>query len=102
MRSTKGPTGAAVSGAAGLESQDLRRIAEGQPNLYDKIQNTTDVDQVVFGHDIDGEKQTLDDIKLPSSLRALCQGVPESVFRNDISSTRIRAGQQLNRPDSQE
>jgi phosphopantetheine adenylyltransferase len=63
---------------------------------------TLDINFLVLGR-ADGDRfVSLDDIKLPSSLRALCQGVPESVYRNDISSTRIRAGQQINRPDSQE
>ena len=63
---------------------------------------TLDISFLVLGR-ADGDRfVSLDDIKLPSSLRALCQGVPESVYRNDTSSTRIRAGQQLNRQDSQE
>jgi nicotinamide mononucleotide (NMN) deamidase PncC len=33
---------------------------------------------------------SLDDLSLPPSLRTLCQGVPESVYRNDQSSTQLR------------
>ena len=84
----------------------------GEPRFYennpDKLAAaitrlaTLDISFLVLGR-ADGDRfVSLDDIKLPSSLRALCQGVPESAYRNDISSTRIRAGQQLNRPDSQE
>ena len=33
---------------------------------------------------------SLHDLSLPPSLRTLCQGVPESVYRNDQSSTQLR------------
>ena len=45
---------------------------------------------------------SLDDLTLPSALRGLCQGVPESTYRNDVSSTRIRAERALSTQDSQE
>lgn len=45
---------------------------------------------------------SLDDLTLPSALRDLCVGVPESKYRNDVSSTSIRAESALSRQDSQE
>ena len=81
------------------------RFYEGNPDkLAAAIRRlaTLDIRFLVLGR-ADGDRfLSLDDIELPSSLRALCQGVPESVYRKDISSSRIRAEQQLNRPDSQE
>jgi nicotinamide mononucleotide (NMN) deamidase PncC len=45
---------------------------------------------LVFGRSIGGCFHALEDLELPPSLRALCQEVPESAFRNDISSTQLR------------
>ena len=45
---------------------------------------------LVFGRETAGKFQTLGDLEIPSSLAALCQEVPESVFRQDISSTELR------------
>ena len=42
---------------------------------------------------------TLADLALPERLAELCTGVPESVYRNDLSSTQLRAA---NRPGSRE
>ena len=51
----------------------------------------------------DGNKfVTLDDLQLPDQLRVLCQGVPESVYRKDLSSTQIRTGRTSNTTDSAE
>lgn len=45
---------------------------------------------LVFGRMIGGRFTTLDDLKLPRDLRELCVGVPESAFREDLSSTELR------------
>lgn len=45
---------------------------------------------LVFGRQKEGGFETLEDLTLPPALRALCQGVPETAFRHDISSTEIR------------
>ncbi|MEN1681669.1 MAG: hypothetical protein AAGJ46_18970, partial [Planctomycetota bacterium] len=48
---------------------------------------------LVFGRVVDGHFETLDDLPLPKTLRNLCDGVPASEFREDISSTQLRAEQ---------
>ena len=45
---------------------------------------------------------TLEDIVLPDALRQMCQSVPESVYRNDLSSSQIRSEHLISTPDSQE
>ncbi|MBS0210937.1 MAG: hypothetical protein JSS27_18490 [Planctomycetes bacterium] len=47
---------------------------------------------LVFGRTCEGRFQGLDELRLPQALRALCIGVPESDFRNDVSSTELRGG----------
>jgi nicotinic acid mononucleotide adenylyltransferase/nicotinamide mononucleotide (NMN) deamidase PncC len=48
---------------------------------------------LVFGRAIGGRFRTLDDLHLPKSLARLCRPVPKDTFREDISSTQLRAGQ---------
>jgi nicotinamide mononucleotide (NMN) deamidase PncC len=45
---------------------------------------------LVFGRDVDGQFLTLGDLNLPPELRRLCDEVPASAFREDISSTELR------------
>jgi hypothetical protein len=45
---------------------------------------------LVFGRTIDGRFAGLGDVELPAALRALCTAVPESDFRQDVSSTGLR------------
>jgi hypothetical protein len=45
---------------------------------------------LVFGRIDGGGFQTLSQIELPASLAAMCEEVPESAFRADVSSTQIR------------
>jgi nicotinamide mononucleotide (NMN) deamidase PncC len=45
---------------------------------------------LVFGRGGKGEFRTLAQLNLPTALSAICDEVPESVFRADISSTEIR------------
>lgn len=56
----------------------LRRLAE------------LDARFLVFGRVVRGGFQGLADLDLPAALRSLCEGVPESEFRVDVSSTEIR------------
>jgi nicotinamide mononucleotide (NMN) deamidase PncC len=45
---------------------------------------------LVFGRAVDGRFQTLSDVAVPASLRALCDEVSEAEFRADLSSTELR------------
>lgn len=76
----------------------LVRIAEvryydGDPVRRDRaLQHLSDLGCrfLVFGRAHGGRFQTLHDVSLPSVLVSLCQQVPESEFREDISSTALR------------
>lgn len=46
---------------------------------------------LVFGRIVDGAFRTLGDLQIPEPLARLCQEVPASEFRDDISSTQLRA-----------
>jgi len=46
---------------------------------------------LVFGRTVAGKFLTLQDLDLPKRLRGLCTPVAEDQYRNDISSTQIRA-----------
>jgi hypothetical protein len=46
---------------------------------------------LVFGRATGGTFQTLDDVEIPQALRRICDAVPESVFRADVSSTELRS-----------
>ncbi len=45
---------------------------------------------LVFGRVIDDRFRVLSDLAIPNSLRALCDEVPETEFRADVSSTELR------------
>ncbi len=45
---------------------------------------------LVFGRVIDNRFRVLSDLAIPNSLRALCDEVPETEFREDVSSTELR------------
>jgi hypothetical protein len=45
---------------------------------------------LVFGRKVNGVFQSLSNVQIPDSLRTLCTDVPESEFREDISSTELR------------
>lgn len=45
---------------------------------------------LVFGRYLGGRFETLDSLRLPAPLAAMCTGVAESDFRQDISSTALR------------
>jgi hypothetical protein len=45
---------------------------------------------LVFGRVVEGAFRTLADLQIPDSLAHLCQEVPQSLFRDDISSTELR------------
>ena len=75
----------------------------GQPRYYGGSQVAADeaieklaaggCQFLVFGRVRDGKFAALADLQLPPNLRALCRGVPESMFRADISSTELRRRQ---------
>ena len=46
---------------------------------------------LVFGRMIDGQFQTLAELKVSDSLLALCEGIDEKAFRRDITSSALRA-----------
>jgi nicotinamide mononucleotide (NMN) deamidase PncC len=46
---------------------------------------------LVFGRITDGSFLNLNDLNLPPALRELCDEVPESTFRADVSSTELRS-----------
>jgi nicotinamide mononucleotide (NMN) deamidase PncC len=48
---------------------------------------------LVFGRAADDGFVGLDDVDLPPTLAALCDGVPEADFRMDVSSTDLRRGE---------
>jgi nicotinamide mononucleotide (NMN) deamidase PncC len=48
---------------------------------------------LVFGRETAGKFKALGDLAIPPSLAELCQEVPASVFRQDISSTELRRSQ---------
>ena len=60
-----------------------------------------DIDFLVLGRADNDNFVTLEDIELPDALRQLCQSVPESIYRNDLSSSQIREKHNINRSDSQ-
>jgi hypothetical protein len=76
----------------------IRRIAE--PRYYggDIGQRDAAIDDIaslacrflVFGRELEGRFMVLSDLKLPLSLRALCDEVPASEFREDVSSMELR------------
>jgi hypothetical protein len=45
---------------------------------------------LVFGRLLDGGFVSLGELPLPETLRKLCDGVPETAFRSDLSSTELR------------
>ena len=47
---------------------------------------------LVFGRVCEGKFETLADLELPDSLRKLCDKVPASEFREDVSSTECGEG----------
>ena len=93
-----------------LGTDTMARIGEVRfyQNSTDKLAaaierlQALDIHFLVLGRAQGEDFVSLDDLTLPSALRALCQGVPESTYRNDVSSTRIRAERALSKQDSQE
>ncbi|MCH8045683.1 MAG: hypothetical protein IID44_18385 [Planctomycetes bacterium] len=76
----------------------LERIAEDRYYDNDSEQRddainylaATDCSFLVFGRQVDGRFQSLDDLLLPEPLAGICQMVPEAEFRRDVSSTELR------------
>lgn len=46
---------------------------------------------LVFGRTVEGQFCTLSDLQLPETLATICQAVPESLFRDETSSTQLRS-----------
>ena len=93
-----------------LGTDTMARIGEVRfyQNSTDKLAaaierlQALDIHFLVLGRAQGEDFVSLDDLTLPSALRALCEGVPESTYRNDVSSTRIRAERALSTRDSLE
>ena len=76
-----------------LERIGALRFYQDRQDLLDQaleVFHTLNIKFLVFGRDQDGFK-TLADLRLPSALSELCQAVPESEYRMDISSTELRS-----------
>lgn len=71
------------------------RYYNGERGLRAALRELADLESrfLVFGREADGAFLTLSALKLPRTLRALCQAVPETAFREDLSSTQLRAAQ---------
>lgn len=82
-----------VVGADTIERIGHQRYYADQAALDAAIENLAAAGCrfLVFGRTTGGRFRTLDDLRLPESLAKLCRGVPESAFRQDISSTELRA-----------
>jgi nicotinic acid mononucleotide adenylyltransferase/nicotinamide mononucleotide (NMN) deamidase PncC len=87
-------------GAAFIVGADtLARIA--QPRYYNddpakRDAAVADIAQrgcrfLVFGRELEGRFQSLEDLPLPAALRATCDEVPATKFREDVTSTELRA-----------
>ena len=92
-----------------LGTDTLARIA--QPRFYanDKNRMLQAIDNIiqhnitflVFGRLSDANFLELADLALPASLKSICQAVPSEDYRNDISSSAIRASQRKNTSPSE-
>ena len=77
----------------------IRRIAQpryyvgGEVQCEEAIREIADLRCrfLVFGREEEGRFKGLDDLNLPTDLRAICEGVEEEEFREDVSSTELRA-----------
>lgn len=100
---TNAPTFAAKARALGggiafvVGVDTIRRIAE--PRYYGSVAARDaalahlarlDCTFLVYGRAEGGRFETLADIRLPQALAQLCDGVPASAFRCDLSSTALR------------
>lgn len=76
----------------------IRRVGDARYYAGDAAGREAAIDRIaklgcrflVFGRASDGCFYELADLNLPDNLRALCEAVPESEFRDDISSTELR------------
>ena len=55
---------------------------------------------LVYGRRMNGRFLVLEDLDIPAALQALCTGVAESEFRNDVSSTALRGAGGSSGPSS--
>lgn len=93
-----------VKFVVGLDT--AKRIGDAKYYSNDTAQLTAAVGELaalgceflVFGRSVDGKFTGLNDVALPAALRAICTAVPETEFRNDVSSTQLRkAGRGIDR-----
>ena len=52
--------------------------------------NDHNINFLVFGRKVGNKFICLDDIKIPDSIKDRCTGFDETIFRDDISSTKLR------------
>ena len=79
----------------------LQRICEAHYYGKDLMQRDSAIDEIaalncrflVFGRTAGDDFITLKNLELPAPLRALCDYVSEDVFREDVSSTKLRVGE---------
>lgn len=74
---------------------DPRYYPGGQPGCQQALEELTAAGArfLVAGRQVDGVFRTLDELAVPPAYRPLLMAIPAEVFRQDISSSAIRAGQ---------
>lgn len=83
-----------VVGADTIERIGDPKYYSGRSELRDEalaVLEACGAEFLVFGRVRQGAFQTLDELPLPATLRARCQGVSAEEFRVDLSSTELRA-----------
>lgn len=91
--------GTFVVGTDTISRIDQARYYESRQHRDDAISELTDlgIRFLVFGRREDADFRTLEDLELGADLLALCDGVAESEFRCDVSSTELRARQRTSK-----
>ena len=68
------------------------QIKRNKSKILEKFK-TQNIRFLVFGRLVNGEFLTLSNIRISAALLELCDEIPESDFRVDISSSEIRASE---------
>lgn len=92
-KSTLFPGATFIVGADTLERIGAPRYYRNSEELRNNAISAMTSERIrfmVFGRDIGGEFKGLDEIEIPDALRRISDGVPESEFRVDLSSTLLR------------
>ena len=87
------PAATFVVGVDTLERIAEERYYHGDPQQRDAAINHLAKQNcrfLVFGREVAGRFQSLEDLKLPEPLASICRAVPEAEFRRDVSSTELR------------